>query len=93
MLRSLLINSLHAGLFFFMILYSVFCMSSKQPFQKLFKEYHPSVKQFGPRSGPTKRVGPGLGPNYLQTALVCKELKKSRACPPLAEQVGQYTSW
>ena len=34
-------------------------------FQKLFQEYHQSVKQFGSRSGPTF-CRPGLGPNCLQ---------------------------
>ena len=30
-----------------------------------FFQYHPGVKQFGPRSGPTF-VGLDLGPNFLQ---------------------------
>ena len=34
-------------------------------FKKIFLEYHPGVKQFGSRSGPTI-VGPDLDPNCLQ---------------------------
>ena len=34
-------------------------------FEKLFQEYHQSVKQFGSRSGPT--FWPDLVPNSLQT--------------------------
>ena len=33
-----------------------------QLFQKIFQEYHQSVKQFGSR----QNVGPDLGPNCLQ---------------------------
>ena len=33
--------------------------------QSFFQEYHQSVKQFGPRSDPTK-CWHGLGPNCLQ---------------------------
>ena len=38
-----------------------------QLLRKQIQEYHQSVKQFGSRSGPTKRfVGPDLEPNGLQ---------------------------
>ena len=34
--------------------------------EKIFQEYHQSVKQFESRSGPTFLFGPDLGPNCLQ---------------------------
>ena len=34
-------------------------------FEKIFQEYHQSIKQFGSRSGPTF-CRPDLGPNCLQ---------------------------
>ena len=38
-------------------------------FKNFFYKCYYSVKQFGSRSGPTKNVGPDVGPNCLQSLL------------------------
>ena len=55
-------NFLMLGNFSYVLL-SAFSKSSF--LEKFFQEYHQTVKQFGPRSGPTF-VGHDLGPNCLQ---------------------------
>ena len=59
--------------------YILFCrlliFISKLTFsKKIFQGYHQSVKQFDPNQA-KHFVGPDLGSNCLQTALVGKELK------------------
>ena len=65
----------HAFLMLKFILKSTF-------FEKKIQEYHVSVKQLGPRSGPTF-VGPDLGPYCLQRLSVDHTSRLPKSHPPV----------